>query len=239
MIFKDNFHNFKEKPQVVATVTTAEDLRQLRDDAETKANVDILEFRLDNLAKLDQLDLAEEIADSVAPILITARHPAEGGIGDLGAGERQQLLKRFLPKAAIVDLELRSIEESFALRDLIEEARAEGAAVVASMHDFQKMPPMSALKSALKRAPEFGVDALKTAVVVQSMKDVFNLAAWVSDSRTPISAMGMGPLGKLSRLVLASAGSVLNYGYLNIPNAPGQWKASELRKLVDELKSSS
>ncbi|MEM7014347.1 MAG: type I 3-dehydroquinate dehydratase [Verrucomicrobiota bacterium] len=235
MIFKDNFHNFKEKPQVVATVTTADDLRQLREDAETKASVDILEFRLDNLAKLEQLDLAEEVADSVAPILITARHPAEGGIGDLGAGKRQQLLKRFLPKAAIVDLELRSVRKTYKLRDFVEEAREEGAAVVASMHDFQKMPPMSALRSALKRANEVGVDALKVAVVVETMKDVLNLASWVADSETPISAMGMGPLGKMSRLVLARAGSVLNYGYLNVPNAPGQWKASELRRLIDEL----
>jgi 3-dehydroquinate dehydratase-1 len=47
--------------------------------------------------------------------------------------------------------------------------------------------------------------------------------------------MGMGPLGKLSRLTLATAGSCLNYGYLQHPNAPGQWPAKELMRLYGEL----
>jgi 3-dehydroquinate dehydratase-1 len=45
----------------------------------------------------------------------------------------------------------------------------------------------------------------------------------------------MGPLGKLSRLVLAKAGSCLNYGYLNTPNAPGQWPAARLKTLLEEI----
>jgi 3-dehydroquinate dehydratase-1 len=47
--------------------------------------------------------------------------------------------------------------------------------------------------------------------------------------------MGMGPVGKLSRLVLAKAGSVLNYGYLLEANAPGQWPAWELKSLIDQI----
>ena len=158
-----------------------------------------------------------------------------GGVGNLGAGERQQLLKRFLAKADVVDLELRSAGESFTLRDFVDEARAEGAAVVGSMHDFKRMPPMGDLKAAVKLATEIGVDVLKVAVVVEQMKDIFDLASWVTAAEMPISAMGMGSLGKLSRLVLARAGSVLNYGYLRVPNAPGQWPATELRRLIDEI----
>jgi 3-dehydroquinate dehydratase-1 len=47
--------------------------------------------------------------------------------------------------------------------------------------------------------------------------------------------MGMGPLGRLSRLVLAQAGSCLNYGYLRAANAPGQWSAKELSDLLAKL----
>ncbi len=47
--------------------------------------------------------------------------------------------------------------------------------------------------------------------------------------------MGMGPLGKLSRLVLAKAGSCLNYGYLRVANAPGQWEAAELGALLGRI----
>ena len=47
--------------------------------------------------------------------------------------------------------------------------------------------------------------------------------------------MGMGRLGKISRLLLAQAGSVLNYGYLDQPNASGQWEATLLKKRLAEL----
>ena len=47
--------------------------------------------------------------------------------------------------------------------------------------------------------------------------------------------MGMGVFGKVSRLALAKAGSALNYGYLDRPNAPGQWEARELKKLISQI----
>ena len=46
----------------------------------------------------------------------------------------------------------------------------------------------------------------------------------------PLSVMGMGRFGKISRLLFAQAGSVLNYGYLDRPNASGQWEATSLKK---------
>jgi 3-dehydroquinate dehydratase-1 len=47
--------------------------------------------------------------------------------------------------------------------------------------------------------------------------------------------MGMGALGKVSRLLFARAGSVLNYGYLDQPNASGQWEATLLKERLKEL----
>jgi 3-dehydroquinate dehydratase len=49
--------------------------------------------------------------------------------------------------------------------------------------------------------------------------------------------MGMGRFGKISRLLLAQTGSVLNYGYLDRPNASGQWEAVLLKKRLAELTS--
>jgi 3-dehydroquinate dehydratase-1 len=51
----------------------------------------------------------------------------------------------------------------------------------------------------------------------------------------PISVMGMGEYGKLSRLLLARAGSVLNYGYLDVVQVPGQWPAPLLKERLAEL----
>jgi 3-dehydroquinate dehydratase-1 len=47
--------------------------------------------------------------------------------------------------------------------------------------------------------------------------------------------MGMGALGRVSRLLLAQLGSVLNYGYLDQATVPGQWPAARLRELIREL----
>jgi 3-dehydroquinate dehydratase-1 len=70
---------------------------------------------------------------------------------------------------------------------------------------------------------------------MEKVSDIFVLAAMIETSPIPVSAMGMGPVGKLSRLVLARAGSILNYGYLQTPNAPGQWPATELKRLIGEV----
>jgi 3-dehydroquinate dehydratase-1 len=41
--------------------------------------------------------------------------------------------------------------------------------------------------------------------------------------------MGMGKLGRRSRLLLAAAGSVLNYAHLGHPTVQGQWSLAQLR----------
>src|SRR6478735_5342077 len=69
---------------------------------------DLFELRLDALRhSLDAISRA--IPKLGAPLLLTARHPAEGGVGRLHLAERRALLQRFLKDAAIIDLELRSV----------------------------------------------------------------------------------------------------------------------------------
>jgi 3-dehydroquinate dehydratase-1 len=228
-----NKGNLKDRPLVIAPVTTLDDLVFLDREGPSDA-CDLFEYRLDNLR--DHLDLAESVADKLeGRLLITARHPEEGGEFDLDESARLQLMTRFLPKATLIDSELRSLQESSALLALSREARAAEVGVVASMHDFDKMLPLIDLQAAAARAAEIGVDVVKVAVVVEKMGDIFDLAELIENTEIPVSAMGMGPLGKLSRLVLARAGSVLNYGYLKEPNAPGQWPVGELKRLINEI----
>ena len=44
------------------------------------------------------------------------------------------------------------------------------------------------------------------------------LGVFAGESRLPLSVMGMGRFGKISRLLLAQSGSALNYGYLDRPD---------------------
>jgi len=217
--------------EVVATVTRPEDLEYLRSTPTIADEIDWFEFRLDDLR--EHLDEAEALAVGLkGRLLITARHPAEGGKGDLDEATRFAMLERFLPFAAWMDLELRTVPGA---GELIAKAQAAGVKVVGSFHDFEAMPLDAVLGKSIAAAMEHGLDAVKLAVRMERIADVFVLAAMVESSPIPVSAMGMGPVGKLSRLVLAKAGSILNYGYLLEPNAPGQWEARELKRLIGQI----
>ncbi len=221
-------------PRVVATVTRPEDLPFL--DAAVELPCDLLEYRLDNLLACTDEAMASMTRQS-APALLTVRSPAEGGAGNLSLEERLALYRNHWAAAALVDTEVASLE-SPAFSDFATEVHDARALLVASYHDFSGFPGRDLLADKLAAAYSLGADVAKVAVVVTSMTELFTLVELVEYHRGKgrlISAMGMGSLGKLSRLVLAKAGSCLNYGYLQTPNAPGQWSAAGLQSLIREI----
>jgi len=224
-----------EAPLVVATVTTPEDFPFLEDSAET-LGADLLEYRIDNLLPaLAEADAS--LARAPRPVLLTVRRAEEGGGSSLDAAGRLALYLERLEQVAVVDTEIASLAAP-EFRDFPEAAREAGAELVASFHDFNRWPGIDLLRGKVDEACELGCDVVKLAVVVETLPELFELAGLVAAHRErggAISAMGMGPLGKLSRLVLAKAGSCLNYGYLRVPNAPGQWSAARLTELLAEL----
>ncbi|MCB1204591.1 MAG: type I 3-dehydroquinate dehydratase [Verrucomicrobiae bacterium] len=219
---------------VVATVTQSADLAHLSGTGD--APCDVLEYRLDNLLA-DETTAAPVMAASPRAVLLTVRRPDEGGHGGLDDEARLALYRRHLGTAALVDTEVASLA-SPAFAGFGEEVKAAGARLIASFHDFEGFPGRDALADRITEAYALGAEVAKVAVVVSRMDELFDLVSLVEYHRGKgrlISAMGMGPLGKLSRLVLAKAGSCLNYGFLRVPNAPGQWSAAELSSLLKEL----
>lgn len=221
-------------PRTVATVTRTEDLAFLASGG--TPGCDLLEFRLDDLSGCGQ-QLDEALSATPRPALITARRPDEGGKGALAPEARLALYHRYLPQASLVDTEVASLSDA-AFSAFPAEVRGAGALLVASFHDFSGFPGRDVIAGKIAAAREGGADIAKVAVVVNTMDELFTLVVLVESEVAAgrlISAMGMGPLGKLSRLVLAKAGSCLNYGYLQVPNAPGQWSAEELGKLLASM----
>ena len=222
-------------PKTVATVTTEDDLTQLS-DIEIVVDFDVLEFRFDNLTphKTAATNLVKTLQ---TPILGTVRCPEEGGSNSLTPEKRIELYREIFPLLELVDTEIASLSlPEFA--DFASEARQREVPLVASFHDFNAFPGASAVAAQMERAFELGADIAKVAVYLDTMKDLFSLVELVETHRSEgrlVPAMGMGPLGKVSRLVLAKAGSCLNYGYLQQPNAPGQWSARELSGLLSEF----
>ena len=221
-------------PLTVGVISDADVLQSFCSEptATKHAACDLVELRLDLLAM--PVDAVRDACDCLErPILFTARHPAEGGKGPESDNDRAAMLEPFLDKAALIDLELRSVPGMTAL---ISKARATGVGVVGSFHDFQATPAADVLAGAREFAETAGIDAVKLAVFLNSAADLIRLMNLTTTKRRlPISTMGMGPLGRMSRVALAKIGSLLNYGFLGNSNAPGQWPAPRLKEILSQL----
>lgn len=202
------------------------------DAAARETACDLIELRLDTL-KLPEGELRAALAGNTTPVLLTARHPAEGGQGPADAAGRMALIEPLLDLASLIDIELRSAQE---MRPLVQKAQGRGVRVVGSFHDFQATPGDEVLQGAISFAQPAGLDAVKIATFLNSTDDLVRLIRLASaPQRLRLSCMGMGPLGRISRLVLAKCGSLLNYGYLGEANAPGQWPAARLKAILADL----
>ena len=127
-------------PWVVGTVYSAATLAAARAlpprDAGRAAGPDLLELRVDHFAGAARVDSTRWRPRPPRPLLVTVRHPAEGGAARRAGrpAARRRLYERFLPAAAFVDMEVRSLR-ALAGTWCPRRGRA-GVRVVASFHDF-------------------------------------------------------------------------------------------------------
>jgi 3-dehydroquinate dehydratase-1 len=173
------------------------------------------------------------------PRIITVRHASEGGAaGSMSAARRKKLYLDFLPVARFIDMELRWAGK---MAGVIQAAKDSGIGVILSHHDFQRTPPLKKLQALAREAKRAGADIFKVATLACTPHELAVLIDFLGmeQERLPISAMGMGAYGKISRLALAQAGSCLNYGYLGSPNASGQWPVAILKARIAELRPAS
>jgi 3-dehydroquinate dehydratase I len=191
---------------------------------------DLFELRLDALfPRLEEVEAA--LRHLRAPLIITARHPREGGSNQLSVQKRRALLLRFLPHAAYVDIELRS---AGAFAAILEAARAKKIRIIVSFHDFSETPRRPRLDEIARTAKSLGADLLKIATRTDTSAQLARLRDFFQRERLDmkIAAMGVGRLGRVSRFVFARLCSDLNYGHLGSPQTEGQLSIRQLRRLL-------
>jgi len=225
----------KQKPagSPCAVVATAHTLRGLQLAAELRARdgVDLVEIRLDQLAAQEST-VARALPQITLPLLLTARHPSEGGAKGVSMTRRRSLMQQFLPMAAMVDVEIRSAR---AFEHLLFEAKERGIQRILSFHNFNRTPDFRFLTEVIKQARCLGADVVKIATELRGPADLATLLSIQVASKQGVATMGMGRLGKVSRLLLPSAGSLLVYGYLDRPQVNGQWPAEEVFRRLQEV----
>ncbi len=186
--------------------------------------VDFVEVRMDVLRRPPD---PEALLALPAPVLLTVRRGDEGGGWKRTEAEREALYLKYLPVAAAVDIELRSARS---LRRVSEAAGSANKLVILSSHHFDSTPSLRELTRIVRAAGH--ADIVKIATRTERPADVARLLELLEATERPLAVMGMGTLGRASRLLFAKAGSILNYGWLHRPQVPGQWNAGELADLL-------
>lgn len=215
------------KPKIVGVISSRADFeRALR----LRTPPDLFELRLDAFgAAIDAI--RRRIEQLGGGIIIRARHPREGGVNQLSARRRRELLLSFLPQAAWVDIELRSAP---AMAPVFQAARKKGVRFILSFHDFRGTPGAARLDELARQAAALRADIFKIATRTDTPAQLERLLEFFERTRRAqnMAAMGIGKLGRKSRLELARRGCPLNYAHLGAPRVAGQISIPELRRAL-------
>ena len=205
-------------PKVVASVTSRDDAREA-----ALLGADLVEIRVD-LVEEDPRALVESVYRDVdCPLIVTIRPEFEGGKFAGSERERVRLFKAMAPYAEYIDVELRSKN----VEQLVATTQGTEAMPIVSYHDFERTPPNAEMLSIIDRCLEKGAIA-KLAVTPRDMTDVLRLLEVTLVSRRPVCTISMGSLGMHSRIVAPVYGSLLTYGYVRRPVAPGQIRVDRI-----------
>ena len=187
---------------------------------------DFFELRLDRLLCLHESDIGQ----LKSPLIITARHPAEGGAANLTQTERRDLLSKFLPHAAFIDLEVRSLS---ALDEIWQEACRKKIGRICSFHNFNRTPTLGQFQKQWQRAINASADIFKIVTRADEMEDLITLmrVLRLRSNAARLCVMAIGKFGPISRLLFPECGSVLVYAPLSRPFHDGQLTLEQLRCL--------
>jgi 3-dehydroquinate dehydratase I len=201
-----SFRRGRPRPRVVGVITSPAELNFAMRIGEPP---DFFELRLDRLVRLiDRLE--NKISKLRAPLIITARHPMEGGANRLSSPQRHNLLARFLSRARYIDVELRTAPD---FRSLLQLARKQNVLRIISVHHLKSTPSPKRLRAQAGAAKTYGADVFKVATRTDTPAQLARLIDFVASKNldVAVSAMGIGKLGAASRVLLACCGSALVY----------------------------
>jgi 3-dehydroquinate dehydratase-1 len=190
---------------------------------------DLVEARLD-LYPAQSIDGCEEaclrLEASGTPVLVTLRTAAQGGRWKAAEAERLPRFRAALGVASWADLE----DDAGILGEVAALLRARpGGQLVVSHHDFSGTPPLEALLTLVAASHRAAPGAVaKIATRVNGEGDRRALRALIERHRDRTAVIGMGAEDDGLRVELAAAGSLLAYGALGLPTAPGQSSAEAL-----------
>ena len=226
-----DIRSLRHKPRIVGVIASRADWDLvIQGDF---SGLDLCELRMDLLTS-EGFEERECLRPLPFPKILTIRDPNEGGSASLSENERVNLFGKLLPYVDYIDVELRN----FSLySEVIAAARISAKQVIVSVHDFEKTPSEGEMERWADETEEQCPDAIfKISVQLNRWEEVVRLGNFqVNQGGAKVAAMGMGPFGKISRLLLARLGSQLIYVACGEAAVPGQWDFRTLRSILPQI----
>ncbi|HCG77156.1 MAG: type I 3-dehydroquinate dehydratase [bacterium (Candidatus Ratteibacteria) CG_4_10_14_3_um_filter_41_18] len=198
---------------------------------------DLLELRIDQFQNLDEKDIIKfirGIRKGCLPLIATVRSKREGG-RCLSDTKRLRLFKAVIPLVDAVDVELSSRK---ILNEVVKKAHHHQKIVILSYHNFKKTPVNEVLEKIIKKIKSQGGDIVKVSTFAKKKEDVIRLLEITLKYKDKnIIAIAMGKIGAVSRVFFPFIGSLLTYGYVDTPSAPGQFSLNVLREEIKRFDS--
>jgi 3-dehydroquinate dehydratase-1 len=218
-------------PLLVGVVDRPEALARYAGTDRAARCVDLVEARVDlfepqTRAVSHWAEASARLEASGTPVLVTARLAAEGGRWTAPDTERLPIYAEAVTVASWVDVEAQSPIAA----QVTAVAHARRRTAVISHHDFTRTPPLAELTRLVDACHAVGGDIAKLATLVTGPADRDALMAVLArrPDRTCVIGMGSDEAAQELRVTLPAHGSLLAYGYLERPTAPGQISAAEM-----------
>lgn len=215
-------------PLLVGVVDSAEALARCAGPNAGPA-ADLIEARVDLFERPAEtaeawLAACARVEAAGVPVLVTIRLAAEGGRWQAPDRDRLPLYGRAVAAASWVDVE----GSSPIAAEVAALAHARGRTVIVSHHDFAATPPLEDLARIARACAAAGGDVVKIATLVRGEPDRAALFSLLARAPGPTCVIGMGADSEELRVALPARGSLLAYGFLERPTAPGQFSAAEM-----------
>lgn len=203
--------------------------------------IDMVEWRLDLFIRHHSMSKAQEMFSLLRssprhPVLVTYRPKRQGGVFEGPETLRIETIQRAVEAGA----EWTDLEEDLS-EGALKEFLSGKARVLLSHHDFSGTPEKSILRRKMEQMAQRGVQIVKIITYAHTPEDnlrVLDLIAFGRrEFKVDVIAFCMGPLGRWSRAICLLLGSPWTYVQLpgQAPSAPGQFTATEMRTLLENL----
>jgi 3-dehydroquinate dehydratase-1 len=207
----------------------------LRNLADAKKESKMAELRADSIKHFEEEDIHSLKKNAPAFSIFTFRHAKEGGLFVGDNKEQKEILKTaFSTGFDYVDVSL----GNSVLKALSDKERKK---LLVSYHDYKATPSYEKLLIILKKMRKESPAVIKIATMVNSPKDVFTLADLLKEKKDKekFIIIGMGEMGKLTRIMFPVMGSYLTYAAMEGKKiAPGLMSLKEIQSVYNIITKS-